>query len=383
MSQSKYELSDLGLQSAQMARPQTESLRQQIRHALESPIDYPPLSQSIVSGDKVAVALQPDVPRGAQVAEEVIEYLLGLGLDPSDIVLVVPKRMDYIGPEVADLSPRSKIELHVHDPDDELSVSYLAANAAGEAVKISGKLFDADVIIPIACVDSPDHSRLYPEFSLTETIDRMRDTARTRPAESDSETRLTNEHLGLFTALNVVGAPGDSVHHIAFGTRPAADCVARELAGDVWRVDPMSDAGVVVVTIEALDQRNAWNQFARAIVHAAQLTPSDASIVILAEISRKPDAKLRDALQLQFEADDEVLYRRMKKYDALTRELIQTMRDRRVFAWLDLDEESAEEIGLGHIENQSQLTRLLDRFEQKYLVRDAGRITIASAQPTR
>ena len=60
-----------------------------VQQAFDSPLDYPPLAESIFPGDRVAIALHPEVPAAGAVIESVIDYLLAHGIEPADVTITI------------------------------------------------------------------------------------------------------------------------------------------------------------------------------------------------------------------------------------------------------------------------------------------------------
>ena len=360
----------------QSGRAASRPLESMVRDALDQPINFPRLMDSIFTGDRVAIALQPDVPQAREVARAVVRYLLDHGVEPNDIALVVPKRMNYGTDVDGGWEALAKIDVRVHDPDQDADVSHLGATGEGQAIKINETLFDADVILPIACVDSADYSRLYPEFSSAKTIQRLRPGAPISESNRLAELRLTHEHLGLFSAFNVVAKPGGGVAGCFFGDRNDCDVRAAELAAQVWQVAKQTPSDLIVVTLESTDAGRDWQDFCLALAAAEQICDNPAQILALTEIDHLPRCGLRDAMQLAFESDDEALYRKLKKRDAATRRAVQVLRDRHVFLKSQLRQHQVEELGLGFVESDADARRLLNRARSGIVLRDAHRIQV-------
>ena len=56
--------------------------------ALTAPLDYPPLAQLVVPGDKVCVALADGVPQAAAITRVVVDRLLAAGISAVDITVI-------------------------------------------------------------------------------------------------------------------------------------------------------------------------------------------------------------------------------------------------------------------------------------------------------
>src|SRR5262245_31246917 len=56
-----------------------------VRRALESPGDYPPLRQMVVPGDRVVFALEPTIPDYVQVLAAIAATLEASGIEPGNM----------------------------------------------------------------------------------------------------------------------------------------------------------------------------------------------------------------------------------------------------------------------------------------------------------
>jgi hypothetical protein len=124
--------------------------RERIRRALEEPIDYPPLRQVVVPGDRVAIPLDLTLPDASLVLATVAEILAEVGVE--SIAALVDGR-DRGRPGVA--CPPG-VELVVHDPTDRESLAYLASTAEGRRIYLHRRLADADCVVPIGRIGPDD-----------------------------------------------------------------------------------------------------------------------------------------------------------------------------------------------------------------------------------
>src|SRR5262249_33180625 len=91
------------------------------RQALAQPLHYPPLVEATVPGDKIALALSPEVPSAPALVAAVVNTLLAGGrAAPDDLTLVLAAGAGSEQELLAKLSPDVRAEMHVarHDPTD-------------------------------------------------------------------------------------------------------------------------------------------------------------------------------------------------------------------------------------------------------------------------
>ena len=116
-----------------------------VRAALEASQAYPSLRQSIVPGDRVTIALDPETPEVGTVVATIAETLGTAGVDAESLTVLVPSAG---GPVLEGALPPG-VTLAVHDPDDRSQLAYLAATKEGRRVYLSKHLTDADFVLPV------------------------------------------------------------------------------------------------------------------------------------------------------------------------------------------------------------------------------------------
>ncbi len=148
-----------------------------VRDALENPRDFPPLRQMIVPGDRVAIALDPSIPRSPAVVDGLVEVLLEAGAQEESLAIVAPRPV----PDAIERTNPAGSAV-VHDPDDRTGIAYLASTREGRRVYLNRAVTDADVVIPVGRLGyDPDlgfrgpWSTLFPGLSDRKTMKEMRD----------------------------------------------------------------------------------------------------------------------------------------------------------------------------------------------------------------
>jgi len=331
--------------------------------AMENPLEYPPISDSLVAGDQVAIALQSDLPRPAEVVQALLDQISTL-----DFVIVcspeTAAQLEHLG-EVNG-------KLVVHDPDDQNSLAMLGIDDAAAPVYINRTLFDADVVIPVAAAPGVHEifaDCVYPYYSGLEDRDRFEERS---PKSREGQVRLANNQLGTFWGIQLVYGPGDQVHEVIIGELGAATYQAKQAMKDLWMVDVESDADFVLATIESEPSYQGWEQFCSAVMAADQAAQSGAPILVCSEISQTPNRKMKSALTQQFEA------RSTTKLNTALKKLSEIVAERTVFLQSGLSQSKTEELGLGYVASASDIQRFIDRHPQGMLLRDAHRCNLQS-----
>jgi len=127
-----------------------ESAGALLRAAVTNPLGYPPLNQAIVPGDRVTIAIDPELPQLAALINELLSDLLDSGCKASDLTVLVARseQRDELLAAWPD-AWRRDLQLLVHDPDDETTHAYLAATRDGRPIYLQRGISDADVFLPI------------------------------------------------------------------------------------------------------------------------------------------------------------------------------------------------------------------------------------------
>ena len=116
-----------------------------VRNALEHPLDFPPVRQAVVPGDRVAIALDSSLGAITPVLRVVVDLLHQSGVEPGDVTVVAAPANRA---SLADELPRG-IALELHDPTDQRRLAYLATTNEGRRIYLNRHITDADVVIPV------------------------------------------------------------------------------------------------------------------------------------------------------------------------------------------------------------------------------------------
>jgi nickel-dependent lactate racemase len=199
--------------------------------ALARPLEFPPLVQAAVPGDKVVLALDRGVPQAATIVARTIATLLSAGVTPQSITLVraiadadsgAPHPLALLLPEVREL-----IGDAIHDPNNREALSYLGAGANAKPIYIDRFLHDADLVIPIGCLRPAEAlgyygiaSGIFPAFSDTATQGRYRAAIAGDSAQHARLCKRAHEAawlLGAQFTIQIVPGGGDRVLYVLAG----------------------------------------------------------------------------------------------------------------------------------------------------------------------
>src|SRR5579862_2717881 len=98
-----------------------------VRDALENPHDFPALRRALTPDDHVAIVIDEQLPRLAQLLTPILEHLTAAGVTAECITLLCAPPAGNQG-WVDDLPDDFQdVRIEVHDPTDRRKLSYLAA----------------------------------------------------------------------------------------------------------------------------------------------------------------------------------------------------------------------------------------------------------------
>ena len=365
-------------------------LSSNLRNALASPVLFPPLSEAIFSGDKVALAVQPHVPHVRSVVEEVVRQLLDMQVSPSDISVVITEdnvlsfnldptqyrlppetRGDHRSPLVTVRLHDAEVKFEVHDSDNQAALAYLAANEAGHPVYLNRTMVDADFVLTVGSPLPGDAERvtdcLYPIFGSREARERF-DSLEMSDWALQKEIELANDMLGAFFVTLLVCGPGDVPTEFVAGVRKQATDQARQATNQCWKFPYQQQAETIVATIESQDHGQTWDSFADAVSFANRFMKGDGPIVIWSELKQSPNKYARRACNEQFENHDST-----QKLPERFRRLASVVSERPVYLRSQLSRNATESLGLGYLETIDEVIRVTSRFDRGLFIRDAHR----------
>ena len=69
------------------------SLSESVATALDNPVHFPPLTESVFPGDRVAIVVQSGAPQARPLVRALLQRLLTANIEPADIRVVVTKEL--------------------------------------------------------------------------------------------------------------------------------------------------------------------------------------------------------------------------------------------------------------------------------------------------
>lgn len=272
-----------------------------LRHALEEPLEFPPLSRAVVPGDHVVLALDRHTPEAAILVAGVYAVLVAQGVEPADILILQPTAL--AGPSVTDprtLLPdevRNVVQWRVHDATDSKQQAYLATTAGGERIYLDRDVVHADLVISIGQIGFDPvlgyrgtNTVLYPGLSSTAAVQKARGFGhRELTPEDDRPLRqLVDEIgwlLGIQFSVQVLPARGNGVSAVLAGLEQSVWKRGCELLAEQREVQLARRAETVVMSVDADAAGHGWEQIGAALGTARSLVSRGGKVVILSELN--------------------------------------------------------------------------------------------------
>jgi nickel-dependent lactate racemase len=357
--------------------------------ALLSPVYFPPLPQAVVPGDRVVIALDPEVPQAGRIVAGVVQALLATAIPPDHITVLQACGHDHAERLAAQLPPGAQqVQFAVHDPRDAEQLAYLAASKDAAPIHVNRLLCDADLVLPInllrpdtALLYAGPHGGLCPTYSGAETQQRFRTPNAIAPRAQQRRRREEADEvawlLGIQLSLQVIAGAGDNVLHVLAGMDQDVTGLGRALVDAAWGYEVPRRAELVIATIEGEPSEQSWENFGRALHAAQQLCDANGTIVLCTELSCKPGHALRRLAS--FEEKEKLLKRigNERSADALAAWLLLEARDAsHVFLLSQLEEAVVESLGIGYIDSADHIDRIRRQFDSCILLGNAHRAAL-------
>jgi len=388
-----------GVLLAECGQPSTTSCNptQAVTQALAEPLEYPALSQSILSGEHVVIALESGVPQASEVIGAVVRALVEGGVDPDGITLLRTQSDAQAGlgdpASWIDSTVRNRMKLVTHDPTARPAMAYLAATESGEPIHLNRVLTDADVVLPVECVQGRTAgsfrrvtSHVYPTFSDQRTLLRFR-AVESRTGQAAQRKQLAQEvrHvgwlLGLTFTVQIVPGSGEQILHVLAGETTAVHRRTRTLYEAAWRCTVPHRARLVMAAIEGGDDQQTWHNLGRAVAAAGALVEDGGAIAVCTNLASAPGPALQQLASAATPQEALRQIRREQPADALpAAQLAHVLERAKVYLLSRLDETLLEDLEIAPINEPDELIRLAHRYDSCILLSNASRAMVATAE---
>jgi len=388
-----------GVPPAQYGTPQEsplEDLAVAVTEALDSPLDYPPLSRSTTPGDRVVLALDQGIPQAAQIASAVIQSLIRAGVHPDGIsILLTRSDRDPLAKDLHSRMPeplKQCVPVFTHDPADRTGLAYLAATDAGEPILLCRLLTDADLVLPIGCFRGDGaagyygiHTTIFPTFSDQRTLARFHSLGSLNAWGKHKKALVAEVEqvgwlLGINFTIQLVPADGDRVLEVLAGQSEAVARRGRQLYRSAWNCPALRRASLVVAAIGGGVGQQTWENLGRALEAAGEFVEDGGSIAVCCELAAPPGPAVQRMIGVRSRA---AALRRIGKErppDALPAAQLARALDRsKVYLLGQLDPSLVEELDMIPIAGGDELARLARRHNSSILLANAQHVMTSPA----
>ncbi|MBC18746.1 MAG: hypothetical protein CMJ74_00610 [Planctomycetaceae bacterium] len=356
--------------------------------AILDPIGYPPLTQAVVSGDRVAIPLDPSVPRSQLLVAGLIGPLCEAAIAPQDITILTARNVIDKSEDPRNELPETiakHVKLVTHDPDNREQLGFLATSSENQPIYLNRVIQDADVVFPIGCLRPRTaisfyglHTVLFPTFADRATIERYQkvsnedpDETRRRRAEESKEAAWL---LGLHATLQVIPGGGNSILQILAGDPGKVSEVGMHRIEAVHQHDVRRQAQLAIVGIDGDEGQQTWENIARVVDAALPTVCEGGIIAICSELAAvpTPSSALRQlACDNDLSAANHAI-RSNNSVDAIVATVLLAAREQaNLFLLSQLENELVSELGFAPIEEAAEIARLANRVESCILIPSA------------
>ena len=354
--------------------------------ALTAPDDFPPIEAAIVAGDRVALAVDPNVPDVDAVIEGVLRMLHSTPAEHIEIV-VWDEATDQTLQRIRVAAGEHTVIPHQSDIRE--SLCYLAADVDADPIYLNRALVDADFVLPVVAIRPSNLSQrrdltgVFPSLSDSATRTRFADKissgVASAPAMKSGNTIAEEVPwlLGVQLILGVTANSDGAAGEIHAGTLEA---LAKRITPTLRRPDPVPPpAELVVAALDGDAQQQTWENVARAADAALAYALPDATIVIWSSLNQPPEGALlaidhddeEPPATTQHGDDAETLPPR-DRFSELARTLKRVAEKHRLMLHSNLPREVVEPLGLGVIESPQELANLSRHFQSCGVLRAAS-----------
>lgn len=356
--------------------PGRDALADELRAALVAPLDFPPLEQLCIPGDRVTLALDRHTPAAETLIAGIWPILQQRGIQPEHLHILQPIALD--GATLSDPrlglpeSVRGLVRWSIHDPTDDKRHAYLATTARGDRIYLDREATDADVVFSVGSIAYDPvlgvrgtSSVFYPGLSNTDAITRARGEGHSELGPNDERPlRQSIDEiawlLGTQFTVQVIPGVGGSAAAVLAG---AVDSVLRQgkrLLDEMWSVRLPHRVETVVVAVDADCAGHEWDQIGAALATARSLVAKGGKVIVLSELSAEPGDGMTFIRQNRSPRNALQPIRREAPLDMIPATQLASAADwSHIYLLSKLASDVVEELFMTPLENEREVARLL------------------------
>jgi nickel-dependent lactate racemase len=354
-----------------------------IAKAFDEPIDFPPLPLALIDDDHIAIAIEDGVPDANTIACAVVRYLVDHGTEQEMITVVLGSdNQDWRDRLVEALKNQELdgVKVVKHEPTHHDSHGYIAASASADPIYIQRDLVEAEVVLPVYCIRTPDSPSASDKYGMSPSFADATTQHRWNLAWLDDnvhhlhlQEKLSHEVgwlMGIQFAIAVVPASDGSVSKILGGNPDKVFQQASELLRPVGG-GSFSEHSLAVAFVEGDWTQQSWMNVARAAAHADMQLNSNGSIVVCSDIknlsagvSQLGSDESEDKLQRQLLSSD--------LEDAFAAAVLSSIKSKRsIYLMSQLRASQVEGLGLAYLDSPLDIERLCREADSVCVMRSS------------
>lgn len=365
-----------------------------VREAAAAPLDYPPLHQGIVPGDRVVIAMDRHLPEAGAILAGLWAELELRDIAPDQVTVLHPA--DYSGGEPVDPrlglpeAIRKDVRRCIHDPLGKEANTYLATTTDGDRIYLSKELVDSDIAILAGRVEFDRiwgyrslQGVLYPGLSTVEAMRKAHGQPHDEVGADESRPLQQKAEeiawlLGVQFGISVIPSVGPGASAIYAGQIDSVQRNAVQTVNDTWRFSPGERPELVLVSVDHAAGQG-WEQLAAALHTARNIVAKDGRIAVLTQIK----AELTEGLQMIRESrkprDAMRPLREQAPPDLLAAtSLAKAVEWANVYLFSELDSDLVEELFMIPLGGLDEVQRLISG-EESCVVIESGQYVCAEA----
>jgi hypothetical protein len=356
-----------------------------MRRALAEPVDFPPLAQATVPGDRAVVAVADGVPQRAAIALGALTGLVDAGVDVRHTTVLLQSELEDPAAFRRELAARklADVQLAVHDPADAQQLAMVGVTEAGRPLRMNRLLAEADLTLPIAGRGSellaPEaaarYAGLYPQFA--DLADQRRfhapdsDRPKSLPQRS-AEIEEAGWLMGVVVCAQAVPGAAGGVAAVFAGAPASVAAAAGRCRDATWacRLPHRGDLALAAIAGDAETQ--SWNNLACAVETARSAVVSGGAVAVCCDLEEPPGPavhQLRDALDWETASRRILRERSADSRAALL--LVRALARGPVYLLSRLAASTVEALGMTPIAGHEELNRLIRSYQRPLLLEDA------------
>lgn len=365
----------------------------EVRRQLSEPLNAPPLSQALVPGDHVAIALDSDLPESERIVVPLLQQLLTAGVAAIDITIVATPTEDatYLNQLIDEIPEELEdVVIVTHNPEDADSLAYLASTQNGRRIYLNRRITDADTFLVVGRAGfdpvmghSGTASYLFPALSNSEACEQSRILAMDA---RDSAVGLRQRQicdevgwlLGLFYGIAVALDRDNACEEVWVGQFRSVQEAAEAHSQRVWSLSaPPTLPSLVVASVSRSRAPSGWPELASALESAVRLAGPETKILLISDL----DQPVGPTGQLLIDSDNpwDVMaqVRTAKEKDSLaTATIAAALAANRIHLYSRLQPDLVESLSMVPVSSTREIENLIAHSESCFILEDADRVHV-------